>query len=163
LFDREIDVGIPNAVDRLEILRIHTRNMTIDDVNLKQISNATHGYVGRDLELLCSEAALQQIREQKNISLEDKINAGLLNKLIITSGNLKAALNKSNPTALLEMNVEVPTIMLEDIGCPDKVKHDLEQIVKYSLQHREKFFEFGTTPSTDVILYGPAGCGESLE
>jgi SpoVK/Ycf46/Vps4 family AAA+-type ATPase len=67
LFDREIDVGIPNAVDRLEILRIHTRNMTIDDVNLEQISNEARGYVGADLASLCSEAALQQIREKKHV------------------------------------------------------------------------------------------------
>ncbi|CAF4063609.1 unnamed protein product, partial [Rotaria sordida] len=36
-FDREIDTGIPNAADRLEILRIHTKNMKLDgDVNLEQ-------------------------------------------------------------------------------------------------------------------------------
>ncbi|CAF1520068.1 unnamed protein product, partial [Rotaria sordida] len=61
-FDREVDISIPDAVDRLEILRIHTKNMKLaDDVNLVQIGNETHGYVGADLASLCSEAALQQI------------------------------------------------------------------------------------------------------
>ena len=47
---------------RLEILRIHTKNMKLgDDVDLEQISHKTHGFVGSDLASLCSEAALQQV------------------------------------------------------------------------------------------------------
>ncbi|KAJ1372422.1 hypothetical protein KIN20_034586 [Parelaphostrongylus tenuis] len=66
-FDREIDIGIPDAVGRLEILRIHTKNMKLaDDVDLEQIANECHGYVGADLASLCSEAALQQIRRKWN-------------------------------------------------------------------------------------------------
>lgn len=37
-FDREIDIGIPDAIGRLEILRIHTKNMKLsDDVDLEQV------------------------------------------------------------------------------------------------------------------------------
>ena len=37
-FDREIDIGIPDATGRLEILRIHTKNMKLaDDVDLEQV------------------------------------------------------------------------------------------------------------------------------
>lgn len=39
-FDREIDIGIPDATGRLEILRIHTKNMKLgDDVDLEQVSS----------------------------------------------------------------------------------------------------------------------------
>jgi SpoVK/Ycf46/Vps4 family AAA+-type ATPase len=49
----------------LEILRIHTKNMKLaDDVDLEQVASETHGHVGADLAALCSEAALQQIREK---------------------------------------------------------------------------------------------------
>lgn len=38
-FDREIDIGIPDPTGRLEILRIHTKNMKLaDDVDLEQVS-----------------------------------------------------------------------------------------------------------------------------
>ncbi|CAF1360359.1 unnamed protein product, partial [Rotaria sordida] len=48
-FDLEVDIGIPDVVDRLEILCIHTKNMKLgDDVDLVQIANETHGYVGAD-------------------------------------------------------------------------------------------------------------------
>lgn len=37
-FDREIDIGIPDATGRLEILRIHTKNMKLaDDVDLEEV------------------------------------------------------------------------------------------------------------------------------
>ena len=38
-FDREVDIGIPDSTGRLEILRIHTKNMKLsDDVDLEQAS-----------------------------------------------------------------------------------------------------------------------------
>ena len=37
-FDREVDIGIPDTVGRLEVLRIHTKNMRLgDDVDLEQV------------------------------------------------------------------------------------------------------------------------------
>lgn len=37
-FDREVDIGIPDATGRLEILQIHTKNMKLaDDVDLEQV------------------------------------------------------------------------------------------------------------------------------
>ncbi len=42
-FDREIDIGIPDATGRLEILRIHTKNMKLaDDVDLEQVSISSY-------------------------------------------------------------------------------------------------------------------------
>jgi transitional endoplasmic reticulum ATPase len=60
-FDLEVDIGIPDATGRLEILNIHTRNMKLNDVDLVEIAEDTHGYVGADLASLCSKAAFQQI------------------------------------------------------------------------------------------------------
>lgn len=51
-----------NLLGRLEILRIHTKNMKLGtDVDLEQVSSECHGFVGSDLASLCSEAALQQV------------------------------------------------------------------------------------------------------
>ena len=61
-FDCEVDIGIPDATDRLEILHIHTKNMKLaDDVDLEQVAAESHGFVGSDLTSICSEAALQQV------------------------------------------------------------------------------------------------------
>jgi len=49
-FDREIDIGVPDEIGRLEIMRIHTKNMKLsDDVDLGVVSKDTHGFVGADM------------------------------------------------------------------------------------------------------------------
>ena len=58
-FDKEIDLGVPDEVGRMEILRIHTQNMKLhNDIDLSIIAKDTHGFVGSDIASLCSEAAL---------------------------------------------------------------------------------------------------------
>ena len=99
-----------NFFTRLEILRIHTKNMRLaDDLDLEQVAAETHGHVGADLAALCSEAALQQIREKMDlIDLEDEnIDAEVLNSLAVTMENFRFAMGKSTPSAIRETVVEV--------------------------------------------------------
>ncbi|CAD5125189.1 DgyrCDS13431 [Dimorphilus gyrociliatus] len=164
-FDREVDIGIPDATGRLEILRIHTKNMKLaDDVDLEQVAAETHGHVGADLAALCSEAALQQIREKMDlIDLEDEqIDAEVLDSLAVSQENFRWALGKSNPSALRETAVEVPSVTWEDIGGLEKVKKELQELVQYPVEHPDKFLKFGMTPSKGVLFYGPPGCGKTL-
>lgn len=164
-FDREIDIGIPDSTGRLEILSIHTKNMKLaDDVDLERIANETHGHVGADIAALCSEAALQQIRNKMDlIDLEeDTIDAEVLNSLAVTMDDFQWALSKSNPSALRETTVEVPHVSWEDIGGLENVKRELQELVQYPVQFPEKFHKFGMTPSKGVLFYGPPGCGKTL-
>merc|ERR1712164_58522 len=111
-FDREIDIGVPDETGRLEVLRIHTKNMKLDEeVDLEKVSKETHGYVGADLAALCTEAAMQTIREKMDvIDLEDEtIDAEVLDSMAVTQENFRTALGISNPSALRETVVEVPT------------------------------------------------------
>mmetsp|Transcript_1175 Transcript_1175/g.1741 ORF Transcript_1175/g.1741 Transcript_1175/m.1741 type:complete len:90 (+) Transcript_1175:1022-1291(+) len=56
-FDKEIDIGVPDEIGRMEILRIHTKNMKLsEDVDLSIIAKETHGFVGADVACLCQEA-----------------------------------------------------------------------------------------------------------
>ncbi|XP_033095671.1 transitional endoplasmic reticulum ATPase-like isoform X3 [Anneissia japonica] len=164
-FDREVDIGIPDATGRLEILRIHTKNMKLhDDVDLEQVGNETHGHVGADLAALCSEAALQQIRNKMDlIDLEDEqIDAQVMDSLAVTMDDFRFALSKSSPSALRETVVEVPTVTWQDIGGLDNVKRELQELVQYPVEHPDKFLKFGMTPSKGVLFYGPPGCGKTL-
>ncbi|KAG6877539.1 hypothetical protein C0993_006232 [Termitomyces sp. T159_Od127] len=164
-FDREVDIGIPDPTGRLEILRIHTKNMKLtDDVDLEQIAADTHGYVGSDIAALCSEAAMQQIREKMDlIDLdEDTIDAEVLDSLGVTMDNFRFALGTSNPSALRETVVEVPTVTWDDIGGLEKVKLELQETVQYPVDHPEKFLKYGMSPSKGVLFYGPPGTGKTL-
>lgn len=164
-FDREIDIGVPDAIGRLEILRIHTRNMKLaDDVELEDISNETHGYVGSDLASLCSEAAMQHIREKMGlIDLEEEaIDADVLNSLAVTMDNFRFALSTGNPSALRETLVEVPNTSWKDIGGLEGVKRELQETIQYPVEFPEKFLKFGMSPSKGVLFYGPPGCGKTM-
>ncbi|CAO3698709.1 unnamed protein product [Rhizopus stolonifer] len=164
-FDREVDIGIPDPTGRLEVLRIHTKNMKLDDdVDLEQIASETHGYVGADVASLCSEAAMQQIREKMDlIDLEEEtIDAEVLNSLAVTMENFRYALGVSNPSALRETVVEVPTVKWADIGGLENVKQELQETVQYPVEHPEKFLKFGMNPSKGVLFYGPPGTGKTL-
>jgi cell division protease FtsH len=58
-FDRRITVPPPDRNGRLEILRIHTRSVPLDDeVDLPRLASSTPGMTGADLALLVNEAAL---------------------------------------------------------------------------------------------------------
>nr|CAB3267602.1 transitional endoplasmic reticulum ATPase [Phallusia mammillata] len=164
-FDREVDIGIPDATGRLEILRIHTKNMKLaDDVDLEQIAAESHGHVGADLAALCSEAALQQIRGKMDLidMEEETIDAEVMDNLAVTMEDFRFAMAQSNPSALRETVVEVPTVTWNDIGGLENVKTELQELVQYPVEHPEKFLKFGMTPSRGVLFYGPPGCGKTL-
>merc|ERR1712037_63558 len=164
-FDREVDIGIPDAVGRMEILRIHTKNMKLhDDLDLEQVAAETHGHVGADLAALCSEAAIQQIREKMDlIDLEDDtIDAEVLDSLAVTMENFRFAMGKSTPSAIRETVVETPNVTWDDIGGLQAVKKELRELVQYPVEHPEKFLKFGMQPSRGVLFYGPPGCGKTL-
>lgn len=87
-------------------------------VTFVQVCRETHGYVGADLAALCTEAALQCIREKMDvIDLEDdEIDAEVLDSMAVTQEHFKTALGLSNPSALRETVVEV---------CDDAARHCL--------------------------------------
>ncbi|CAF4410643.1 unnamed protein product, partial [Rotaria magnacalcarata] len=148
-FDREVDIGIPDAVGRLEILRIHTKNMKLaDDVDLVQIGNETHGYVGADLKSLCSEAALQQIREKMDVIdlEEDTIDAEVVDSLAVTQDNFRFALNQLTSPFLRDIVDEIPTTTWKDIGGLEDVKRQLQALVQYPVEHPQKYLKFGIIP-----------------
>jgi len=164
-FDREIDIGVPDENGRLEVLRIHTKNMKLsEDVDLEALAKETHGYVGADIAQLCTEAAMQCIREKMDvIDLDDdEIDAEILDAMAVSQEHFRTALGTSNPSALRETVVEVPNVSWEDIGGLEGVKRELQEVVQYPVNFPEKFEKFGMSPSKGVLFYGPPGCGKTL-
>ena len=72
-FDRILLVGPTDKKGRLEIFKIHTKNMPLaKDVDISELAEKTEGYVGSDIEGLCREAAMLALR--KDIKA-DKVKA----------------------------------------------------------------------------------------
>ena len=88
---------------------------------------------------------MQQIREKLElIDLdEDTIYMEALDSLGITMENFRFALGTSNPSALCETVVEVPTVTWDDSGGLEKVKQELQETMQYPVNHPEKFIKYG--------------------
>ena len=164
-FDRELDIGVPDETGRMEILRIHTKNMKLaEDVDLSKVAKGTHGFVGADLAQLCTEAGLQCIREKMDIIdiEDDKIDAAILDSMAVTDAHFKHAEGVTNPSSLRETVVEVPNVSWDDIGGLEDTKRSLQEMILYPLEHPDMFLKFGMNPSKGVLFYGPPGCGKTL-
>jgi transitional endoplasmic reticulum ATPase len=157
-FDREIEIGVPNKDGRLQILQIHTRGMPLDkDVDLSQLANVTHGFVGADLEALSKEAALHALRKiLPEIDFQaDSVPAEILNKIIVNMNDFQESLKEIEPSAMREVLVEVPNVKWEDIGGLAEVKEELQEAIEWPLKYPEIFAYMNTAPPKGVLLYGP--------
>jgi transitional endoplasmic reticulum ATPase len=164
-FDREVDIGVPDKIGRFEILQIHTKNMKLDiDVNLESIANETHGFVGADIAQLCTEAAMECIREKMElIDLEeDTIDAAVLDSMNVTQDHFRKVLPNQTPSSLRELVIETPNVTWDDIGGLEGTKKELQELVQYPVEHPEKFEKYGQNASKGVLFYGPPGCGKTL-
>merc|ERR1719379_3075301 len=164
-FDREIEMGVPDATGRMEILRIHTKNMKLhEEVDLEKVADGTHGYVGADLAQLCTEAALNCIREQLEfIDIEDEqIDAEILDAMAVQQVHFDEAMKLISPSSLRETTVTVPDVKWEDIGGLEETKKKLIEMVVYPIQYPDIYAKFGQRPSRGALLWGPPGCGKTL-
>ncbi|MEM4396401.1 MAG: CDC48 family AAA ATPase [Candidatus Woesearchaeota archaeon] len=76
-FDYIIELPMPDERTRLEILKVHTRNMPLDnDVDLEELARKTENLSGADIEALCKEAAMEAVRQK----LEGKIEKIIIKK-----------------------------------------------------------------------------------
>jgi len=164
-FDREIEISVPNADGRFEILQIHTRGMPIaDDVELKRLAGELHGYTGADIKSLCREAALKAIRRYlPEIDLEtEKVSTEILQSMVITIQDFYDAMHEVVPTAMREFYVERPKVFWNDVGGLEDVKKTLKDNIIVALKEPQKFYNMGIKPPKGVLLYGPPGCGKTL-
>jgi transitional endoplasmic reticulum ATPase len=90
-FDRLIYVPEPDEQARLEIFKIYTKGMPLDeDINLESLAKLTKGYSGADIQAYCREAALKALR--RNITAK-----------IVTLADFKDVERKIGPTISPDM------------------------------------------------------------
>jgi len=163
-FDREIEIGVPDRDERKEVLEIHTRGMPLDgEVDLDEISDTTHGFVGADLESLCKEAAMRVLRRiLPDIKGDEEIPDETLKKIIVKKDDFKEALREIQPSALREILVQIPDIKWSDIGGLEGAKQELQEAIEWPLKYPENFEKFGVKPPKGTMLFGSPGTGKTL-
>jgi len=164
-FDRELEINVPDKEARKEILQVHIRGMPIKDLNIDEIIEITNGFSGADISALCKEAALKAIKRLMPLINKESgkhLSREILDKLIITHQDFLDALNVVEPSALREVQVQIPTTTWEDIGGLDDQKQKLKEMIEWPLKYPDKFKELKLTPPAGVLLYGPPGTGKTL-
>jgi len=163
-FDREVEIGIPNKNGRLEVLYVHTRGMPLDEsLDLKEVADATHGFVGADLYALCKEAAMRTLeRALPDLDIKEDIPAEVVEGLLVTKEDFSEAMKKIEPSAMREVFVEVAEVHWDEVGGLEGAKKALIEAVDWPLKYPEAFSAVGIRPPRGILLYGLPGTGKTL-
>ncbi|KAL1412518.1 AAA+-type ATPase [Vanrija albida] len=156
-FDREIEIGIPDAVGRRHILDIMLSKMphSLTPEEVESIAARTHGYVGADLGSLVRESASAAIQRWYD-------NPAGAEAPLLTCTDVLHTLPTIRPSAMREVFVETPAVRWTDIAGQNEVKQKLRECVEWPLTHRDTFDRLGVEAPRGVLLYGPPGCSKTL-
>jgi len=146
--DLEIELTVPSADARQEILNIHLKDahhcLTEEEIQL--IARETHGFVGADICNLFATSLLIAQQSNRGITYEDFQHARVQVK----------------PSAMREVQVEVPSITWQHIGGLHDLKLKLKQAVDWPIKHPDAFIRMGIKPPHGVLMYGPPGCSKTM-
>lgn len=157
-FDREVQFRVPDRAGRLEILKIMTRTMPLDQsVSLETIADLAVGMVGADLRALTQKAAYTALRRQIPSLTEPTPNY-----LTVTQSDFLQALKVIKPAVLRSVEVESPNVAWESIGGLEAVKQSLQESVEGALLYPELYQRTGAEAPRGILLWGPPGTGKTL-
>lgn len=166
-FDREVFFPTPAAAGRLEILRVHTREMPLSPDALEAlpaIAEAAYGFVGADLMELCREAGLNALRRasQKFLESPSVTSYPSSDDLVVKREDLETALGRASPASLRESFISYPTVTWIDIGGLSRVKKRVRDLIERPLRHPDLFARLGLPTNPGILLYGPPGTGKTM-
>lgn len=131
-FKHKLEIFAPGVHDREDIFRkVLGSGCKLDLINIPELAERTHGFVGRDIEHLCSLARNRRI-EQVIESLKDDqletLNDILEKTDFVTQDDFEAVIDEVHPTVLRESILEVPKVRWADIAGVGHVRALLEKI-----------------------------------
>lgn len=163
-FDREILIGVPDRAGRREILQIHTRDMPLGEVDLGELAERTHGYVGADIKALCQEAGYKALRRILP-GLEDteqELSQDFLDAIRVDREDFDAAMNEMRPSAGRSYEVDLSPVGWDRIAGYSTEKVFLQEVILWPLQNISRLAGIGITHPAGILLTGPPGVGKTL-
>ncbi|KAJ5806953.1 hypothetical protein N7474_010545 [Penicillium riverlandense] len=171
----EIELQIPTAQDRAEILRAirGPAFVGLSDETIEFLAEKTHGYVGADLfallQTICRKARQRQLLDTRSIALPsieasdqtDNMD-GVADSLEIQEKDILMSLQEVRPTAMREVFLETPKVRWSDIGGQHEIKRRLQKAVERPLKHPERMRRLNVKSKKGVLLYGPPGCSKTM-
>ncbi|KAK6463439.1 AAA+-type ATPase [Scheffersomyces coipomensis] len=159
-FDQEVEIGIPDADARLEILiklfeKMNSSKCALSKEDIALAASKTHGYVGADLTALCREAVMKAINRGLKLSIPQS-------EIKVNIDDVLEALPEIRPSAMREIFLEMPKVYWSDIGGQEELKKKLIEVVQLPLEASKSFQNLGVSAPKGVLLYGPPGCSKTL-
>ena len=165
-FDREVFIGSPSAEGRLEIFKIHSRDMPLSKAcvaYLPEVAKVTHGFVGADIMEMCREAGLNALRRSASLpSHHLEAFKVMSDEITVEVEDFQQALSFVRPSAIRESFVAIPDVKWDEIGGLTRVKKELQTLIIRSLKDPEALTKAGISPPRGVLLYGPSGSGKTM-
>jgi transitional endoplasmic reticulum ATPase len=145
-FDREIRIGVPDLLQRIELLTKLTQYSKLDqNVNFEILSENMNGYVLADIVSLIREATVTSIYKNKDLITMDDFVQGL----------------KLGKPAILRDSINIEKITWDDLGGIDEIKSKLIRSVEWPISKQKEFERFGLSFPKGILLYGPPGCSKT--
>ncbi|KAK2760377.1 AAA+-type ATPase [Arachnomyces sp. PD_36] len=171
----EVELQVPTAKDRVEILRaIRGPSTEPNDALLSTTAEQTHGYVGADLfallQLACRKARSRQLEsiasqdssQEPAVENADEATPSPNISLQINEEDVHLARQEVRPTAMREVFLETPKVRWTDIGGQHDIKRHLQKAVQRPLKFPERMKRLNVNSKRGILLYGPPGCSKTL-
>ncbi|PTB70062.1 AAA-domain-containing protein, partial [Trichoderma citrinoviride] len=192
LFERTIQMRVPDQEARHDILKVVTREKILSDsLDLEEIAKMTHGFVGADiiiLTTLAEQAAQERIlnsedpdgrqleiltrppprkdemeEEVSDISLDlRQPSFETLPIEPLTLDDFRLAIKGFTPSLRREGFTVIPSVTWDQVGALERVREQLHMSIIGPIKNPELYQEFGLRRPAGALLWGPPGCGKTL-
>ncbi|KAL7788499.1 P-loop containing nucleoside triphosphate hydrolase protein [Trichoderma afarasin] len=189
LFERTIQMRVPDLDARHDILKVVTREKILSDsLDLGEVAKMTHGFVGADIIIvttLAEQAAQERIlntedpegrqleiltrpphRDQMDVS---DISLDLRQPAFttiptepLTLDDFRLAIKGFTPSLRREGFTVIPSVTWDQVGALEKVREQLHMSIIGPIKNPELYQEFGLRRPAGALLWGPPGCGKTL-
>lgn len=171
-FDREVELLVPNAMDREKIVKSifsefyssNSENQNENSQKIKEIADRTNGFVAADLKNLIQKANVEMMKasalnqEQDDTKIEEN-EENTFTKLVSKTID---QIPFTKPSAIREIVVEVPKVFWSDICGQEEAKQALKEAIEWQISHKAKFEKMGIRPPKGILLFGPPGCSKTM-
>jgi transitional endoplasmic reticulum ATPase len=163
-FDREILVSVPDVAGRKEILKIHTRDMPLGDVDFNDLADKTHGFAGADIKALCQEAAYRSLRRilPGLENTEQTLSHDFLDAITVEREDFETALKDLRPSSGRGFEVDLSDCGWNRIAGYEGEIGFLKEMVLWPLHNSSLLSKAGVKPLGGLLLTGPSGVGKTL-
>jgi transitional endoplasmic reticulum ATPase len=163
-FDREVLIGVPDRKGRGEILDIHTRLMPLGEIDLNELADKIHGFVGADIKALCQEAAYKALlRILPGLDrTTEKLSQDFLDAIRVEKEDFNGALKEMRPSSGREYEVDLRNAGWEHIAGYSREIDFLREMILWPLQNAFFVSEIGVNYAGGLLFTGPPGVGKTL-